>query len=172
MRINKRGAVLFATLTAFIWGFSFLSIKVTVQVIPPMSLGLARFVVASLLLFMFFIIRRKMPRLVARDIPLMAGAGLVGVTLYFLGENNGILRLSASESSIIVGIIPVLTVLADRIFSGTRLSIPQSAGVILSALGVGLMVIESLRISPEPLGYLFMGIAALSWVAYAFMTKR
>jgi drug/metabolite transporter (DMT)-like permease len=33
------------------------------------------------------------------------------------------------------------------------------------------MVLESMRISPEPLGYLFMGIAALSWVAYAFMTR-
>ncbi len=171
MTIKKRGAVLLATLTAVLWGFSFLSIKVAVAVIPPMSLGLARFVLASALLFTAFAVKGAAPRLALKDLPLMAGAGLVGVTLYFLGENNGLLRLSASESSIIVGTIPVLTVLAERFFSGARLTPFQAGGALLSALGVSLMVLESMRISPEPLGYLFMGIAALSWVAYAFMTR-
>ncbi len=171
MTVSKKTAVLMATATAFIWGLSFLSIKVAVAVVPPMSLGLVRFVIASVLLFALFAVKRTLPRLAWRDLPLMAGAGLVGVTLYFLGENNGILRLSASESSIIVGTIPVLTTMADRLFAGTRMSAAQVGGAVLSALGIGLMVVESMRLSPEPLGYLFMGVAALSWVAYAFMTK-
>jgi drug/metabolite transporter (DMT)-like permease len=156
---------------AFIWGLSFLSIKTAVAVIPPMSLGLARFVIAGAVLLALYAIMRKRPRLAARDAPLMAGAGLVGVTLYFLGENNGVLLLSASEASIIVGTIPVLTMLAERLFSKTRLSAAQYAGAGLSAAGVTLIVAESLRLSPAPLGYLFMTIAALAWVAYAFMTK-
>ncbi len=171
MNTTRKTAIILATATAFIWGLSFLSIKTAVAVIPPMSLGLARFTIAVLVLLLVFAAMRRRPRLAPKDLPLMAGAGLVGVTLYFLGENNGILVLSASEASIIVGTIPVLTMLAERLFSRTRLRVPQYAGAGLSATGVTLIVLESLRLSPAPMGYLYMGVAALAWVAYAFMTK-
>lgn len=171
MATPKKTAIALATATAFIWGLSFISIKTAVAVVPPMSLGLSRFIVASLVLLIFFIVTRKPFRLRLKDMPLMAGSGLVGVTLYFMGENNGILRLSASEASIIVGTIPVLTILSERLFLKGKVSLAQYGGAALSAIGVSLIVIESLRLSPAPLGYLFMGIAALSWVGYVFMTK-
>ena len=168
---TKRTAILLASATAFIWGLSFLSIKTAVAVIPPMSLGLARFVVAGAVFVVIFVAMRKRPRLAARDIPLMAGTGLVGITLYFVGENNGIMLLSASEASIIVGSIPVLTMLAERVFMKAGLTRLQYGGAAMSAAGVALMVVESLRLSAAPLGYLYMGIAALAWVAYAILTR-
>lgn len=160
-----------ASVMAVIWGLSFLSIKTAVVVVPPMSLGLARFIIACVVLLLILAARKQFPHLAMKDLPLMAASGLVGVTLYFLGENNGVLRLSASEASIIIGTIPVLTMLAERLFTRIRLTGRQYVGASLSALGVMLIVVESLRLSPAPLGYLFMGIAALSWVAYAFLTK-
>lgn len=160
-----------ASIMAVIWGLSFLSIKTAVVVVPPMSLGLARFIIACAVLLLILAAQKRFPHLAMKDLPLMAISGLVGVTLYFLGENNGVLRLSASEASIIIGTIPVITMLAERLFTRTRLTGRQYVGASLSALGVTLIVVESLRLSPAPLGYLFMGIAALSWVAYAFLTK-
>ncbi|MBU0926374.1 MAG: DMT family transporter [Spirochaetes bacterium] len=171
MAITKRLAIGLATATAVIWGLSFLSIKTAVAAIPPVSLGLARFIVASAVLLAVFAVMRRRPTLALKDLPRMAGAGLVGVTLYFLGENNGVLLLSASEASIIVGTIPVLTMIADRVLVRTRLTAAQYAGAGLSAVGVSLIVVESLRLSPAPLGYLYMGLAAVAWVAYAFMTR-
>ncbi|MBU0954921.1 MAG: DMT family transporter [Spirochaetes bacterium] len=171
MKSKRRTAIILAVITALIWGLSFLSIKTAVAVVPPMSLGFARFVIASLILFIVLLFRRKLPKLAIKDFPLMAATGFVGVTVYFLGENNGVMLLTASESSIIIGTIPVLTVLADRIFAGTRLGKKQYLGAILSAIGVTVIVLESLKLSAQPKGYLFMAIAAFSWVAYAFMTK-
>ncbi|HAP44611.1 MAG: hypothetical protein A2087_13020 [Spirochaetes bacterium GWD1_61_31] len=171
MNISKRLAVILAVTTAFIWGLSFLSIKTAVAVIPPMSLGLVRFIIASLVLFLLLAARRKLPRLARRDLPLMVLSGFIGVTLYFMGENNGVAILTASESSIIIGTIPVLTVLADRIFMGTRLGRTQYLGALLSAVGVSVIVVESLKLSSRPEGYLFMALAAVSWVLYAFLTR-
>ena len=171
MGSDKRLAVVLATATAIIWGLSFLSIKTAVSVLPPMTLGLARFIIASIILLGIFIVRRKKPRLTLRDLPAMAGAGLVGVTLYFLGENNGVLLLSASEASLIVGTIPVLTMIAERIFIRSKLTAIQYLGASASAIGVTLIVVESLRLSPSPLGYLYMSLAALSWVLYSFITR-
>lgn len=171
MATTKSTAILYATATAFIWGMSFLSIKAVVAVIPPMSLGLSRFIIASIVLLILFAVLKKRPNLAVKDLPRMIGSSLVGYTLYFLGENNGVLLLSASEASIIVGTIPVLTMLSERLFAHTKLSAAQYAGAGLSAVGVTLIVVESLRLSLAPLGYLYMGFAALSWVVYAFTTK-
>jgi drug/metabolite transporter (DMT)-like permease len=156
---------------AFLWGMTFISIKVALSGLSPMTLALSRFIVASALLpLMAFFIKEKLS-VRPRDLPVLAAAGLVGVTLYFFFENNGILRLSASESSLIIGAIPVLTILAERFIYGARHGKRVYAGIILSFAGVALIVTRSSGGSSSLPGYLFMGGAALSWVAYTFLTK-
>jgi len=170
-RPSRATALVLIGFVALFWGLSFLSIKVAVAAIPPMTLGLARFVVADLVLLGILLARRERPRLALRDAPLMAGAGLIGVTLYFLFENNGVSLLTASESSLVIGTIPILTMLAAALIDRRRLGARAWLGAALSTLGVGLIVAESLRLSSAPSGYLFMGGAALSWVAYTFVTR-
>lgn len=157
--------------TALIWGLSFLSIKVAVVVVPPLTLGLARFVVASAILPLLALALREKLRVALRDIPLLALGGFIGVTLYFICENNGILLLSASEASLVVGTIPVVTMLAERIVLGTRLPGRSYLGALLSFVGVGLIVLRSPGASSSPLGFLYMAGAALAWVVYAFVTQ-
>ncbi|MBN1242077.1 MAG: DMT family transporter [Spirochaetales bacterium] len=170
-RSSRATALVLISFVALFWGLSFLSIKVAVATIPPMTLGLSRFLVADLVLLGILLARREKPRLALRDAPLMAGAGLIGVTLYFLFENNGVSLLTASESSLVIGTIPILTMLAAALIDRKRLGPRAWLGAALSTLGVGLIVAESLRLSSAPAGYLFMGGAALSWVAYTFVTR-
>jgi len=62
--------------------------------------------------------------------------------------------------------------LVDRAVLKTALSARSYAGAILSFAGVALIVLPSLgSSSSSPLGFLFMGGAALCWVAYALLTK-
>ncbi len=179
--------------TALFWGLSFLAIKVSVAVIPPMSLGFLRFSAACLILLVLKRLLAPVDRLGRRDIIPVAGAGLTGVSLYFFMENNGVLLTTASEASIIVGAVPVLTLLADRLILRTRLSARQYLGALLSSLGVWLTVAESLKASGDPapppdtgaaaailaalpglppkaLGFIFMGGSVLCWIAYTLLT--
>jgi drug/metabolite transporter (DMT)-like permease len=181
--MTKRHKALGAIIACVLfWGFSFISIKVTIAVFPPMTLGLFRFVLA--LGFLFFIKRRWAPKdkLKARDLPLLFGAGITGVTLYFFCENNGVARVTASEASIITGAIPVMTVAAEwigaRLFrrpSGKapreRISGRRWLGAAISMAGVWLVAGAALAVSGSVSGYVFMGGAALSWVAYCFLTR-
>lgn len=114
----------------------------------------------------------KRPFLQKKHIGPMAGTGLLGVTLYFLFENNGIKLLSASEASIIVGTIPILTVIADSFIQKIKISLPLIVGAVLSTIGVVIMVLESLKFTGNIAGYFFMGGAAITWVAYSFTTKK
>jgi drug/metabolite transporter (DMT)-like permease len=160
---------------ALVWGLTFLSIKVVVDELPPMTLSLVRFVIASVLLPMIAWATKTDMRIRLGDMPIIALSGLVGVTFYFYCENNGIMLLSASESSIIIGTIPVLTLIVDMIVYKVRMRPVVSAGILLSFIGVSVMVI---RFSPAGgaaagglAGYLYMLGAVLAWVAYSFITK-
>ena len=164
-------AALYGLAIALLWGLSFLSIKVAVREVPPMTMAAARFLIAAAALPLLAGLRGKRLRVPLRDLPLLAVSGLVGVTLYFLGENNGVALLSASESSIIVGTIPVVTVLAERAILGTRLGARTYIGAVLSLLGVALIVGQPGASGSSIKGYLYMALATAAWVVYAFLTR-
>lgn len=161
----------FGLATSLIWGLSFLSTKVVIGVIPPYTLGLLRFIVACAFLPLIALFARQSLRVEPRDLPRLALGGLVGVTFYFLCENNGLKLLSASESSLIVGVIPVITMLAERIFLKTKVGLRSYIGAFLSFVGVGFIAAQSPEAASSPLGFLYMAGAALSWVAYSFVTR-
>jgi drug/metabolite transporter (DMT)-like permease len=171
MKKGHTAAYLMILLAVLTWGFSFISIKITLRQIPPMSLGLYRFIIALIILFPVKRFFAPSEKLTLKDILLLACAGLTGVTLYFFGENNGVKRITASESSIITGAIPVLAVLSERIFFKHRLTKLQYLGVMLSFAGIWIIVSKSLSLSANVYGYLFMSGAAVSWVFYNILTR-
>jgi drug/metabolite transporter (DMT)-like permease len=179
---ERHKAILSIITCVFFWGFSFISTKTAVTVFPPMTLGFFRFALS--LLFLFFIKRRLAPgeRLKLRDIPLLCGAGLSGVTLYFFCENNGVALVTVSEASIITGAIPVLVMAAEWAEGRLSLIPPGQAsparaggrrwlGAAVSMAGVWMVAGVSLAVSGSRSGYLYMGGAALSWTAYCFLTR-
>ncbi|MFA5851332.1 MAG: DMT family transporter [Spirochaetales bacterium] len=171
--MKKQGSLipLAGVAVAVIWGLTFLSTKVAVVELKPMTLALMRFVIASFLLPPIAWLSKTSLAIKLKDVPLIAVSGFAGITLYFFFENNGIMRLSASESSIIVGTIPVLTLIVDMVFYRRRIKPAVIVGILLSFLGVALIVIRSEAAKASPGGYLFMIGAAISWIAYTFITK-
>jgi drug/metabolite transporter (DMT)-like permease len=136
-----------------------------------MSLALLRFIIASALMPVIALISKTKLRIAFKDMPIIGLSGLVGITFYFFFENNGIMRLSASESSMIIGTIPVLTLLADMLIYRRKVSAKVSIGIILSFIGVAFIVLRSEAALSSPGGYFFMIGAAISWVLYSFLTK-
>lgn len=173
--MNKKSLAAITGCVLF-WGFSFISTKVAVEVFPPMTLGMLRFAIA--LIFLFLIKQKFAPceKLRAKDLPMLFAAGLTGVTLYFFFENNGIALVSASEASIAVSSIPVLMMITEWLIGkitrkDTHLKERQWAGCLISIAGVWLVAGVSFALSGSILGYLYMCGAAFSWVAYSFITR-
>jgi len=175
---ERRKALAAIIACVLFWGFSFISIKITVAVFPPMSLGMLRFGIA--LIFLYFIKLKLAPheKLRAKDIPLLVGASFSGVTFYFFCENNGVALVTASEASITIGSIPVLTMIADwfsakisRNKNFPRLGVRQWTGAFISIVGVWLVAGVSFTLSGSILGYIYMAGSALCWVAYSLFTR-
>ena len=193
--MTTRQKALAAVITCVLfWGFSFISIKIAVAVFPPMTLGAIRFAIA--VSFLFFVKKKNAPeeKLTKKDLPLLAGAGLTGVTLYFFCENNGVSLIPASEASIITAAIPVITMITER--AAEKISLVRNkkknddkpeansakktvlrkivlpvAGALISLTGVGLVAGVSFALSGTARGYVFMGGACFSWVLYCFLTR-
>jgi drug/metabolite transporter (DMT)-like permease len=162
-----------------------------------MTLGALRFALAVIILF--FIKRKIAPeeKLEKKDIPLLAGAGITGVTLYFFFENNGVSLIPASEASIFIGTIPVIIMISeaawakitsdrkDRIENrkeelkkeelktvrGRAIRVLPWIGALISLAGVALVAGVSFALSGTALGYIFMSGACVSWVVYCFLTR-
>jgi drug/metabolite transporter (DMT)-like permease len=173
---ERRSALIAMILCVLFWGFSFVSIKVTVTVFPPMTLGALRFAIALVFLFVIKVKLAGPERLRGRDLPLLIGAGLSGVTLYFFFENTGVSLVTASEASIIVAAIPIISMLAEWAAGkirgqGFRITLRRWAGTAASVLGVWITAGASFSVSGSAAGYFYMLGAALSWVIYCFCTK-
>jgi drug/metabolite transporter (DMT)-like permease len=188
---NRQKALIALIICVLVWGFSFISIKIEVAVFPPMTLGALRFGIAIILLY--FIKRKLAPdeKIRKEDIPLLIGAALSGVTIYFYFENNGVAMITASEASIIIGSIPVVGLIAETVKAkivsrnkkadGSEIpgekkdslvkTLVAGVGAFISLAGVALVAGVSFSVSGNALGYVFMAGACITWVAYCFFTE-
>jgi len=160
--------------TVIVWGLSFLSIKVVIDIIPPMTLGLVRFIIASVFLFAVLKFKEPNTKVNKKDLPLMAIAGFIGVTVYFFFENNGIKLMPASTASLIIATIPIFTFIFESIVFKTKLTKWKILSVFISFIGVFFIVninFKEITSSSSFLGYLFMIGAVLAWVVYSLVTK-
>lgn len=172
MKDKKPLAIAAVSTASILWGLSFLSIKVVVDVVPPMPLALLRFIVATATLYIFFKITKDESRLKKSDIPRVAAGGIFGVTLYYFFQNTGIKLISPSSASIIVASIPILSLIGESLIFKTKLTLTKILSVIISFIGVYIIVGLALKDSGgSPLGYLMMLGASLSWVIYMIITK-
>jgi drug/metabolite transporter (DMT)-like permease len=163
-----------AIFTSVVWGISFLSIKVAVAQIPPSTLALVRFTVASVALLALLRVREPQARLRRRDLPRVLLAGFFGVTVCFFFENHGVRLTSASAASIIAATIPILTLLGEALLHGRRLTHWKVAAAAISFAGVYLVVganFAALGNTDDLWGSLLMLGSALAWVAYCFLTR-
>ncbi len=162
--------------TVLFWGLSFVSSKTILNSgVPPMTMVCMRFVVAALILNLF--LRRFDPgaRLRRTDLLPLAVSGLFGVTVYFFFESRGIRATSASHASLIIAVVPVITVIAEALFFRTRVSWQAVVGIILSVVGVVFVVARPGAGAEGPVslvGDLFMFGACLSWVVYIILSRN
>ncbi|MCD5414447.1 MAG: DMT family transporter [Clostridiales bacterium] len=173
MSNNKIGSIAMF-ICAFIWGISFVSIKVVVAVLEPMTLGFLRFSLASTLLFILVNIKKQNLTIDKEDYFLMFVAGAIGITAYFYFEFNGVRITTASTASLIIASIPVISALAESIVYKTKIISKKWMSLFLSIFGVLLIVgfnYRELIATGFLKGYLMMFAAAFTAVAYSLSTK-
>ena len=163
-------------LTATIWASTFINIKIVLLQIPPNTLAFLRFLVAGIALG-FYRLWRHQPFIKRQDWPLVALAGLTGVTLYNFLQNQGLKYAGATDAAILAAMAPVFIALLAWLCLGERVSRRQVAGIFMAFSGSVLVAtngsLEGLVLNPARLyGDLLVLLTGLSWAVYSISLKR
>ena len=141
MSLLRPSASLAAAGTVVLWASAFPAISVAVPQLGPVGLAVARLVVASAALAVaapFLGVRR--PR--SRDLPLIAGCGLAGMTAYQLLLNTGERVVPAGTASLLVATAPVYASLLAAGFLGERLGRRWWAGSGVALAGTAIIAVS------------------------------
>jgi len=125
--------------TMLLWGLSFVGTKLALLSFPPFTLMFFRFALASVFFLLLFLVK-GFPRVSGKGHLKLLSLSIFEPILYFVFETWGLSLTSASESSLIIALVPVAVAALARIFLGERLSARALLGIGLSILGVGVLV--------------------------------
>jgi len=122
---------------------------------------------------LYLIYPRRMDKTTLRQELTFAGAGLSGVTLYFLTQDFALLHTAASNVGVIVAVAPVFTVLLSwQLLRDQRPTGTFFLGAISALVGIGLISFAGNRLELHPAGDLLAALAALCWAVYCVLTKK
>jgi drug/metabolite transporter (DMT)-like permease len=160
--------VVASTSTSLFWGLSYAVTKGLLQSMTAIEIAVLRFLLASVALVITAAFTGSLKPVKRAHWPRAIAAGVIGISVYFMFENNGLRLTSASAGSLIIATIPILNLIVSWLTRGERVTVLNTAGVLLSFSGVYLLV----RLSSGPsdgsslAGNLLVLGAAVSWVAY------
>lgn len=168
------GQVLSMVFCNVMWGLSFIASKHALSSgFSPMMLALVRYVMASACLLPMTLMKEKRLRLRRADILPMALSGLMGITLYYFFEYQGISRTSTVNASLILAAIPILTMVVEAVVDRRRMRGPQIAGAVISVAGTAIIVLGGSSEGAASLtGDLLILGASVVWVAYIFISRK
>jgi drug/metabolite transporter (DMT)-like permease len=159
----------------FVWGSTFLAIRVGVREVPPFLLAGMRFLVAGIVLCGWMRVRGA-PAPTARE---WGAASLLAILIFLL--DYGLLfwaerRVPSGIAAVMMATIPVFMALAEIIFLRTqRLTLRLGLALSTGLAGVAVLVGHSIELGQAPVdtaGACALIVAAISWSVAASLTRR
>jgi drug/metabolite transporter (DMT)-like permease len=129
-----------ASITVVCWASAFVAIRVAVRSFAPEDIAWLRFCSAAVALGLIAIFTR-MPFPRARDLPAIAGLGLVGHALYNLALAWGQARVPAASASFIISSAPIWMVVLAAALRQERPSAARVVAMLVSLAGVALIAV-------------------------------
>jgi len=161
---------------AIVWGASWPAGRILAQSLTPVTGAAARFVVAAVLLAVWLLYMRGIPRLTADRWLLVAVAAVAGVYVYALCFMVGLGLVPAGRASLIVTLNPAATILLAWAIYGERLTLRIVIGIILASAGA---VIALSHGNPRTLvtggfgwGEVVLLGCVLTWSIYSLLGKQ
>lgn len=155
----------------FVWGSTYLGIKIVVETLPPLLSAGSRFLTAGLLLAGILALRGKSLRVTRRE---LAGSAIAGALLLTFGV--GVVhvaetRIDSSVAAMIAGTVPLQVILL-RLGSGQTVARATRLSTLAGLAGLGLVVAPGLGAGSTALGLAIMIAASISWSTGSFFSGR
>ncbi len=159
----------------FVWGSTFLAIRVGVREVPPFLLAAMRFLLAGAILFAWMRARKTPSPTVKQWGSAILLAFLIFVLDYgllFWAER----RVPSGIAAVMMATIPVFMSLSEILFLGTQKLTARLAFALLAGIaGVLVLVSHSLGLGEQPIatsGAIALLIASISWSIASVLSRK
>ena len=159
----------------FVWGSTFLAIRVGVHEVPPFLLAAMRFLIAGLVLYGWMIARGERSPSGRQWASVSLLAGLIFVFDYgllFWAER----RVPSGIAAVMMALIPAFMALSEIVFLRTqRLTARLATALLIGIAGVAVLMSRSLNLGGAPidrLGAVALIIASMNWSVASAITRK
>lgn len=176
MTDNSKG-ILYASVTASLWGFLAIALKIAVTELSPVTVVWFRFSTAFLTLVIVTFIFRRRDFSIYRHLHWMLLLAAVFLGFNYLGFISGIKYVSPSSSQVFIMVAPVTFALSGIVIFREQVTIQHLVGFALVVTGIGLFYSEQIRdlVNAEnhfTRGMLLIFGGGLSWAVFASLQKH
>ncbi|PKL14247.1 MAG: EamA family transporter, partial [Spirochaetae bacterium HGW-Spirochaetae-8] len=177
--MDKQPAAHFIALgTILVWGTTFIATKILLETFTPIEILAIRFIIGYLTLHLISLSTQPKQRVKEpinwKHELIFAGAGLSGITTYYLLENIALTFTLASNVGIIVSIAPLTTAMLARLFLKEEpITLPLLLGFIIAFSGVALVLFNgSVILQIKPAGDILALLSTVGWAVYSILLKK
>jgi drug/metabolite transporter (DMT)-like permease len=169
--------VLMATVV-LIWSGSFIFIQVGLRDVPPATLALARFSIASPLMIAYVSLSRRETAnrqiLWKKDCALFVALGLTGGSILYVLQFYSLKFVTSTVGSILINLNVIFTTMLSTLFLKEVITRRKMIGILLAFIGVTVLSMEGQSSfgSSQSVGILLMVGAAFCWAAYTILGKK
>jgi len=169
--------IIFASITAFLWGFLAIAIKIGTYDFDTVTIVWFRFSFAFMILFLYFLKtdRSKLKILIHPPILLIIAA--IGLAINYFGFTRGVEHTSPNTAQIVIQIGPILLGVVGFVFFKEKINLRQIGGFGVAFLGLIIFYYQQVSTVLESdvdifnLGFFWVIIGALGWLLYASLQK-
>lgn len=173
-RATQTRSTLLLLLTMAVWGSTFMVTKELIALWPPYTVAFARVTLGTLILLPLAISRHR--RGTHLPWPTLWLMGFIGVALYYVTFNLGMVYVSASQGALVQASIPAMTALVAVLWLRERASGLRWLGIAMSIAGVLIVFSGSAADSgsgESPIfGNVLMFVSVICWALYTALAKR
>ncbi len=159
----------------FVWGSTFLAIRIGVREVPPLTLAAMRFLVAGIVLYGWMILQGERSPSRRQWLSALLLAALIFVVDYgllFWAEQ----RVPSGIAAVMMATIPLFMALSEILFLRTqRLTIRLALALVIGLAGVSVLMSHSFRLDDVPInrsGAVALLVASISWSVASVLTRK
>ena len=174
---NHLKGIIFASITAFFWGFLAIALKVATDSFNVTNLVWFRFTFAFIVMVGYFAFKDPQKLRILIHPPLLALLAALGLALNYYGFTSGINHTSPSTAQIVIQLGPISLGLVGYLFFKEKIGKTQIMGFGVAFIGLAFFyynqvskIIDS-EINVFNMGFMWIVIAALAWLTYASLQK-
>ncbi|MGO4886134.1 DMT family transporter [Anaerobacillus sp. MEB173] len=131
------------TIVMFIWGLNVVAVKFLVEHFPPIAMQGFRLLIAGVVAMTFLYFFKELRKMSKKEWIYMTLAGVLGQFCHQGLLAIGLMKTTASNGALILGLIPLTTTILAIIFLNDRITWLRTIGIVVGFTGVGIVVLQN-----------------------------